>query len=64
MKKLIITVPQDSNQPISIETDGFSGPACVDATAAIEQALGVSLDTELKSEYYAKESEAVVTTGG
>lgn len=37
-----------------LETKGFAGSGCQDASRAFEQALGVSSDEQLTSEYYAE----------
>ena len=38
MKTITVTVAKDAK--VSIATDGFAGPACKEATAALEAALG------------------------
>ncbi len=35
-----------------IETTGFTGPQCRDATRALEQALGTKSSEQLTSEFY------------
>jgi hypothetical protein len=37
-----------------LETKGFAGSGCQEASRAFEQALGVSSDEQLTSEYYAE----------
>ena len=38
---------------ITIETDGFKGESCVEATAAMEEALAMQgADRDLKGEYF------------
>lgn len=37
-----------------IETKGFSGTGCLDATRALEAALGAKTDESLTGEYYAE----------
>lgn len=36
-----------------IETSGFTGSSCQDATRELEKALGAKLDEQLTGEYYA-----------
>jgi hypothetical protein len=38
---------------VRIETDGFTGEACQNATQALNAALGTVLSEELTPEYYA-----------
>ena len=57
-----IIIPLVESAPIVVESDGFVGPTCASATAAVEAALGTVVSNEIKSEYYEKDHEAVVTT--
>ena len=50
MKRIEITVsPQGEAR---LETHGFSGSACRDASRLLEQALGVRSSEQLTSEFY------------
>jgi len=40
-----------------IETSGFSGSSCQDATRELEKALGVVADEQLTGEFYAETQE-------
>jgi hypothetical protein len=40
-----------------IETAGFSGSSCQDATRELERALGVTTDEQLTGEYYTETNE-------
>jgi hypothetical protein len=40
-----------------IETTGFSGGACKDATRELERALGAVTDDQLTGEYYTETNE-------
>jgi hypothetical protein len=48
-QQIIITVTDDG---IKVETQGYSGSSCTDATKALEQALGTVQERQLKPEYY------------
>lgn len=50
MKRIEITVLPDGQS--KVETFGYSGSACREASRLIEQALGQSTGEELKSEFY------------
>jgi len=39
-----------------IETSGYSGSSCQDATRALEQALGAKTEETLTGEYYSTEN--------
>lgn len=49
---------------ISYETNGFQGESCRDATKAFEQAVGATVDEELKSEFYETEQRQEFLTDG
>ena len=55
-KKVYANIPLEGiskgERSVKIETEGFTGTACTDASSAFEQALGQSGDQELKQEYY------------
>jgi hypothetical protein len=52
-KKITITVPLDGE--LSIETKGYSGPSCKDASKFLE-ALGEKTSDKNTTEYYATET--------
>jgi hypothetical protein len=55
VKQIEITVsPQGEPR---IETKGFSGSECRDASRFVEQALGHRLDEQLTPEFYAPQSQ-------
>lgn len=43
---------------VTVETEGFVGASCADATAALEKALGVTKTDTAKPEYFAHEAGA------
>lgn len=48
----------------SYETAGFTGESCRTATEAFEQALGSTVDEELKEEFYHSEEHREHTSEG
>ena len=50
MKTIEVTVSHRGE--ITIETRGFTGPACRDASRALEQALGAPASERLSAEFY------------
>jgi hypothetical protein len=50
MKEIILTV--DMNGASKIETKGFKGKSCMQASKFLEDALGTRADSILKPEYY------------
>lgn len=50
MKTIEVTVKP--NGETIIETKGFTGSACRDATRSLEQALGIPTSEQLTAEYY------------
>lgn len=56
MSKTITVVIE--NGSAKIETDGFVGKACADATAALEQAMGVVTDEVKKPEFHQREVQS------
>ena len=48
----IVTVTVSPSGGTKIETFGFEGASCQDATKDLERALGGKSDETLKSEYY------------
>lgn len=51
MKTIIVTVSSDGKSVV--ETSGYSGPSCQEASRFLEQALGQKQSESLKSEYFA-----------
>lgn len=45
-----------------LETFGFTGSSCQDASRALEQALGAKTDETLTSEYYTASNEQQIET--
>jgi hypothetical protein len=45
-----------------IETTGFTGSSCQDASRALEQALGAKVGETLTSDYYAAANEQQIET--
>ena len=50
MKKIIVTIAPDGST--TVETSGFKGKSCQDATRQIEQALGAVVSDTKKPEFY------------
>ena len=50
MKKIIVTIAPDGST--KVETKGYVGKACQDATRQIEQALGAVVSDTKKPEFY------------
>ncbi|HSG70751.1 MAG TPA: DUF2997 domain-containing protein [Planctomycetaceae bacterium] len=55
MKTLEITVSPTGET--KVETKGFSGSECRDASRFVEQALGKTLNEQLTSEFYTSQSQ-------
>lgn len=53
MKKIIIQIGIDST--VKVETEGYVGSSCKEATKKIEEGLGVVQSDDLKPEYYDNE---------
>ncbi len=53
-----ITVTIDSQGKVTIEAEGFAGSSCTDATAQLEEALGVNPERSFKPEYEEEAEEA------
>ena len=56
MKTKIIEITVSPNGETTVQTKGFSGSACRDASRAIEALLGQQTSEQLTSEFY-QESE-------
>jgi hypothetical protein len=50
MGKITMTFNKQGN--VTIDTEGFTGSRCQDATAAVEAALGMKKSETMKDEYY------------
>lgn len=61
MKEIIVTLEKGN---VVIETKGFKGKACKDATAALEKALGMVTTDAPTKEMYEKPVENTLKTGG
>jgi len=59
VKKREIKIVIDKEGNISFEALNAQGSECIDWTKDMEEALGDSINRELKDEYYAEESENV-----
>ena len=53
MSKIIEIIVSPKGET-KLETRGFTGSSCQDATRALEQALGAKTDESLTGEYYAE----------
>jgi hypothetical protein len=51
MKKIIRVIVGPKGE-VSIETKGFTGPACREASKFLEQALGLPASEQLTAEFY------------
>jgi len=56
MSKTIQIIVSPNGQT-KIETSGFTGSSCQDATKMLEQALGAKQDEQLTGEYYEATNE-------
>lgn len=54
MKEIKVHIAKDGD--VKIETSGFTGQACKDATKALEKALGAVDNREYTDEYYAQDT--------
>jgi hypothetical protein len=54
MKTIEITVRPDGQT--SVETKGFSGPSCRDASRFLEEALGRRTDEQLTADFHQSQS--------
>ena len=50
MREIKVTVSKDGK--VQIETSGFTGASCKSSTQSLENRLGVSLEEDMKPEYY------------
>ena len=51
MQSIEVTIPV-SGEGVTIETKGFTGAACKDATKPLEDALGVAVADTVTREFY------------
>lgn len=57
-KKITITVPFDFKKGVTIETEGFAGQGCKNATGAFEKALGkVTGDTDTEEMFKVEQQQ-------
>lgn len=56
MKEITVKIGKDGK--VQIETAGFIGAECKDATAAMKALLGLEVEQEDKPEYFQVEEEA------
>jgi Protein of unknown function (DUF2997) len=61
-KKIIITVSPDG--ATTVQTTGYTGPACKDASRFIEEALGEKTAERLTPEYHQAETRKIRNTQG
>ena len=54
----LIKVKVGPQGKIQVEAEGFTGGECLEATRAIEEALGLVKERELKGEFYLAQTEA------
>jgi len=54
-KNILITV--SATGEVKIQPLGFTGPACIDATAALEAALGEEQNRQYTSAYYQQQHQ-------
>jgi hypothetical protein len=59
--KIIVRISPDGKT--QIEVDGMKGESCTDVTKKLEEALGQTVDTELKNEYYEQEETETESQG-
>lgn len=62
MKTLEITI--DPRGKVLVQTRGFVGPACKDASRLIEQALGEKCSEELTAEFFASQQNVQTAKQG
>jgi hypothetical protein len=62
MKKIKVHVDKEGGT--KIETEGFTGTACKDATKQLEKALGVASKEIFTNEYYKQNTVDQVNTNG
>lgn len=56
-KKMIIIDIMDETAELKIETKGYVGPKCVEEAQFLKDALGPSMEMELKPVFHKKEKE-------
>lgn len=61
MSKIIQVVVSPKGET-KLETKGFTGSSCQEASRALEQALGVSREETLTGEYYTDTNEQQIET--
>jgi hypothetical protein len=63
MTKIIEIIVSPTGQT-TIETKGFAGSSCRDASRFLEEALGLRTDERLTGEFYGQEAERQVAREG
>ena len=53
MQEMKIIIAKDGK--VTIDVDGVKGPSCKDLTRKLEEALGSTVDSTVKTEYYEQE---------
>jgi hypothetical protein len=61
MKTIDVIIDSDGN--VEVQTSGFSGPECKQATADLERALGKVTDDRVTSEYHRRPLTTIKTRG-
>ena len=56
----VIEITVSPNGSSTIETKGFTGPDCQNASRFIEQVLGQKVSARLKPEFYASHTQTTV----
>jgi hypothetical protein len=56
-----IHIVVDPKGGTKIETFGFTGSSCQDATRALEQALGAKVDEQLTGDFYIASNDEQIT---
>ena len=62
MKKIKVHVDKEGGT--KIETEGFTGTACKDATKELEEAIGVATKETFTDDYYKQSTVDQVNTNG
>jgi 3-hydroxyacyl-CoA dehydrogenase len=64
MEEIVVKIGKDGS--VVIDTNGFTGNACKEATRKLEEALGIVEEEHLKPEYYlqAEQDNSLFLGGG
>jgi hypothetical protein len=60
----IIEITVSPTGQTKIETKGFAGTSCRDASRSLEEALGLRTDEQLTGEFYGQEPERQIAQEG